>query len=432
MKYILLFSVLLLCSLAGFAQTPEPTPQAASKGILNLPEMTAVPSLFQALPVRLREIDGSPNVASVATINVPNGSLACSGSNCTLTYATSSGVPGGSNTQVQFNQAGAFGGISGATSDGTNMTFGSANLRATRPRFTTSIDDSNGNEIFILTASASAVNELTIANSGAGAGPSVTASGSDTDIPIRFIPKGSAGVYISGTPPTAVPLYVGTSINYRTLGTMQLQRGNGTTTFPGLVMETSNDSAAIGLTFFSGILFGYQRASSGNFAATDQRFGIHTGGIRLVAANVFGWSPSTDASVAADTGLGRGAGAVTQFNNGTTGAGSFSAVATTPAQITADQNNYNPGGSGLYQRWSSDATRSVTGLVFTSAQVDGQTHVICNVGANQITLVNQSASSTAGNRFLTTTGADLAVTANKCADVWYDLTTARWRAFLRN
>src|SRR5580658_1973400 len=31
------------------------------------------------------------------------------------------GTPGGSNTQVQYNKAGAFGGIPGATSDGTNL-----------------------------------------------------------------------------------------------------------------------------------------------------------------------------------------------------------------------------------------------------------------------------------------------------------------------
>jgi len=42
-----------------------------------------------------------------------------------------SGTPGGSTTQLQYNSAGSFGGISGATSDGTNITFGSGNLLAT-------------------------------------------------------------------------------------------------------------------------------------------------------------------------------------------------------------------------------------------------------------------------------------------------------------
>ena len=40
----------------------------------------------------------------------------------TLSFATISASPGGSTTQVQFNNAGAFGGISGVTTDGTRMT----------------------------------------------------------------------------------------------------------------------------------------------------------------------------------------------------------------------------------------------------------------------------------------------------------------------
>lgn len=41
------------------------------------------------------------------------------------------GAPGGSNTQLQYNNAGSFGGISGATTDGTKVTFGSGDLLGT-------------------------------------------------------------------------------------------------------------------------------------------------------------------------------------------------------------------------------------------------------------------------------------------------------------
>jgi hypothetical protein len=44
--------------------------------------------------------------------------------------ATSSGSPGGSTTQLQYNNAGAFGGISGATTDGTAVTYTANNLKA--------------------------------------------------------------------------------------------------------------------------------------------------------------------------------------------------------------------------------------------------------------------------------------------------------------
>lgn len=101
------------------------------------------------------------------------------------------GTPGGADTQVQRNNAGAFGGITGFTSDGTNVTAGSGNLRATRPRFITSIDDTNGNEIFVVTATGSAVNEFTVANAATGGSPTLSTSGSDTDIPATIAPKGA-------------------------------------------------------------------------------------------------------------------------------------------------------------------------------------------------------------------------------------------------
>jgi hypothetical protein len=62
--------------------------------------------------------------------------------------------------------------------------------------------------------------------------------------------------------------------------------------------------------------------------------------------------------------------------------------------------------------------------------VDGETRIIWNVGSNNIVLVNESASSTAANRFTTSTGADITVAANKVVMAMYDATTARWRVAL--
>ena len=45
------------------------------------------------------------------------------------------GTPGGSDTEVQYNHAGAFGGISGATSDGTSLFISALNLQADQPTF---------------------------------------------------------------------------------------------------------------------------------------------------------------------------------------------------------------------------------------------------------------------------------------------------------
>lgn len=111
-----------------------------------------------------------------------------------LKWIASSGSPGGSDTQLQRNNAGAFGGISGATSDGTNVTYGSGNLRATSPRVITDISDTNGNELLKVTATASAVNEVTVTNAATGNNPSLTATGGDTDIGLLLQGKGNRGV----------------------------------------------------------------------------------------------------------------------------------------------------------------------------------------------------------------------------------------------
>jgi hypothetical protein len=61
------------------------------------------------------------------------------------------------------------------------------------------IDDINGNEEIIFTATASAVNELTVANAATGNNPNITASGSDANVGINFTPKGTGAVTFNGT-----------------------------------------------------------------------------------------------------------------------------------------------------------------------------------------------------------------------------------------
>ena len=65
------------------------------------------------------------------------------------------------------------------------------NKTLTAPKIGTSILDTNGNELLLLTATASAVNELTYANAAAGGAPTFTASGGDTDIDISLTAKGA-------------------------------------------------------------------------------------------------------------------------------------------------------------------------------------------------------------------------------------------------
>jgi len=68
--------------------------------------------------------------------------------------------------------------------------------RLVSPRVVTSILDSGGNELLNLTATASAVNELTLSNGATGAGPILEASG-ETNVDATFRGKGSGGVQLS-------------------------------------------------------------------------------------------------------------------------------------------------------------------------------------------------------------------------------------------
>tara|TARA_R110000765_G_scaffold122802_1_gene219477 strand:+ start:1850 stop:3055 length:1206 start_codon:yes stop_codon:yes gene_type:complete len=65
----------------------------------------------------------------------------------------------------------------------------------TSPRIGTSILDTGGNELALLTATGSAVNEITIANAAASSGPTISATGSsDSNIDLNINPKGTGRV----------------------------------------------------------------------------------------------------------------------------------------------------------------------------------------------------------------------------------------------
>ncbi len=66
----------------------------------------------------------------------------------------------------------------------------SASLPLTTPKITTSINDTNGNEVFKITATTDAVNELTVANGATTASPTMTASG-ETNVGFDLKMKGT-------------------------------------------------------------------------------------------------------------------------------------------------------------------------------------------------------------------------------------------------
>jgi hypothetical protein len=73
------------------------------------------------------------------------------------------------------------------------------NKTLTAPKIGTSILDTNGNELFLLTATASAINELTYNNAAAGNNPAFTATGGDTNIGLNLVPKGTGVLQGAGS-----------------------------------------------------------------------------------------------------------------------------------------------------------------------------------------------------------------------------------------
>lgn len=153
---------------------------------------------------------GDANVAAILTTNGTGN----------LTISTNNGTNSGTILITQ--------GVNGAiniTPNGTGRTT-VTNLTTTSPRIVTGINDTNGNELFLFTATASAVNELTYANAATTGTPTFTASGSDTNIGVRIASKGTGQVqegyasafwalaseYDVGSDPNDVPLnqYLGT------------------------------------------------------------------------------------------------------------------------------------------------------------------------------------------------------------------------------
>ena len=70
------------------------------------------------------------------------------------------------------------------------------NKTLTSPKIGTSILDTNGNELFKLTATSAAVNEITYNNAATGNKPTLTASGDDSNIGISIQPKGTGTITI--------------------------------------------------------------------------------------------------------------------------------------------------------------------------------------------------------------------------------------------
>lgn len=100
---------------------------------------------------------------------------------------------------------------------------------------------------------------------------------------------------------------------------------------------------------------------------------------------------------------------------------------TSPTQIAANQNDYNPGTGKVFRLTSDVNNRVITGL--SVSQADGTEIILINVNSSNFNIVlnNQDTGSTAANRFQLSTNANINLSRFSSMRFLYDATTQRWR-----
>ena len=291
------------------------------------------------------------DVAGALTVTSCTG---CGGSGGITVGATT--VTSGTATRLFYETAGNLvGEISGATSDGTNLTTTSGVLRATSPRITTSIFDANGLAIITLNPTASAVNSLQITN-GATGSPGIidlAAVGSDSNVRLSLTPKGTAGVVI--TDASANGLVVGP---------------NGTTG-ASFTVATNTASAASGITV-TGQADGTAPTITVN-SRTQQTSSIAGNGLAIAADPAIAGSSS--AGAAAGGSITFTAGAAARLTSGNANAGDYIFTSSSGIGTGTSSKLIVPNG-----------TSSQPSLVFTGSTTTG----IYQAGSGQIGFVANS------------------------------------------
>lgn len=96
-----------------------------------------------------------------------------------------------------------------------------------------------------------------------------------------------------------------------------------------------------------------------------------------------------------------------------------------PSQLVANTNDWTPTGFSTAStvRFSTDASRNITGL---AGGANGRIVILHNVGAQNAVLINNSASSAAGNKFFI--GSDITLSADTSITLRFDATSNGWRA----
>lgn len=115
----------------------------------------------------------------------------------TLVASRSSSSTSDNGTPPTFGVALAVVTVANGASTITNANIADVRIRAASVG---GINDTNGNEVIKVSATASAVNEITVTNAATGNAPQVSATGADTNIPLKLSGKGTGAIqlYVNG------------------------------------------------------------------------------------------------------------------------------------------------------------------------------------------------------------------------------------------
>lgn len=144
----------------------------------------------------------------------------------------------------------------------------------TNPDVTGGINDANGSNSILLTATGSAVNEITVTNAATGNAPSIVATGTDTNVKLELAGKGSGGVEVSkqivktetktanGSASTSVGMTIG---NKATALALTLPNGSAAGQIHNFIAKGAGDVTVTPTSFASGTSVTIQQGEAACF-----------------------------------------------------------------------------------------------------------------------------------------------------------------------
>ena len=158
------------------------------------------------------------------------------------------------------------------------------NKTLTSPKIGTSILDTNGNELALLTATGSAVNEFTLANAATGSGPTISSTGGDSNIDINLTPKGTGDVVLAGDTVKVGDSGAAAVLTSNGAGTLTVTTGGAT----DLVLSTNSGTDSGTITITDGANGNINLAPNGSGQVQAGGAQLSTVGKSIAMALVFG------------------------------------------------------------------------------------------------------------------------------------------------